>query len=48
MLDAATAILDTFAGGPHVFNLGHGLVPETPPENVAALADLLRNVSPAE
>ena len=48
MLDAAAAILDTFSGGPHVFNLGHGLVPETPPDNVAALADLVRTFSPAE
>ena len=29
-------------GGPFVFNLGHGIVPETPPEHVAALANLLR------
>lgn len=33
-------ILDRAAGRPgHIFNLGHGLLPETPPENVAALVD---------
>ncbi len=27
---------------PFVFNLGHGIVPETPPENVAKLVELVR------
>lgn len=30
------------AGGAHVFNLGHGIVPETPPAHVAALVKELR------
>jgi uroporphyrinogen decarboxylase len=29
------------ASGPFVFNLGHGVLPQTPPEHVAALARLL-------
>ncbi|MGE5269949.1 MAG: uroporphyrinogen decarboxylase [Thiohalocapsa sp.] len=29
------------AGGAHVFNLGHGVLPQTPPEHVALLAQLL-------
>ncbi|KAB2920119.1 MAG: uroporphyrinogen decarboxylase [Hyphomicrobiaceae bacterium] len=30
------------AGNPFIFNLGHGIVPETPPENVGRLVDLVR------
>ena len=36
------------AAGPapgHVFNLGHGIVPSTPPENVAALVDAVHRAS---
>ena len=29
------------ASGPFVFNLGHGVLPQTPPEHVAELARLL-------
>jgi uroporphyrinogen decarboxylase len=35
-------ILRQLAGGPFVFNLGHGIVPETPPEHVARLVEQVR------
>jgi uroporphyrinogen decarboxylase len=35
-------ILSAFRRGAHVFNLGHGIVPETPPEHVAELVALVR------
>ena len=35
-------IRDALAGGPFVFNLGHGILPQTPPEHVARLVELLR------
>ena len=39
---ATEDILEQLAGGPFVFNLGHGIVPETPPEHVAMLVDQVR------
>ncbi len=35
-------ILTALAGKPFIFNLGHGIVPQTPPENVAQLVALVR------
>lgn len=32
-------------GSGHVFNLGHGITPEVPPENVAALVDAVHELS---
>ncbi len=34
--------LEAMHGLPHIFNLGHGIVPDTPPENVARLVDRVR------
>ncbi|MEL6362476.1 MAG: uroporphyrinogen decarboxylase [Pseudomonadota bacterium] len=45
MEKAATRYLKAFSDVPHIFNLGHGFVPETPPENVATLVDIIRNWS---
>lgn len=35
-------ILQEAAGAPFIFNLGHGIVPQTPPEHVARLVNLVR------
>lgn len=35
-------ILAAMKGRRHIFNLGHGIIPETPPENVARLVELVR------
>jgi len=34
-------ILEALAGGPFIFNLGHGVLPETPPEHVARLVEIV-------
>jgi uroporphyrinogen decarboxylase len=36
------AILAAMRGRPFIFNLGHGIVPQTPPEHVAALIEMVR------
>ena len=38
----ARAVLAAVRGRPHIFNLGHGIVPQTPPEHVAALVRHVR------
>jgi uroporphyrinogen decarboxylase len=40
---AARHILDSFADRPHVFNLGHGILPDTPIEHVEQLIALVRS-----
>ena len=36
------AVVEGFAGGPHVFNLGHGITPEADPLNVEAMLKAIR------
>jgi uroporphyrinogen decarboxylase len=45
MDDAVAAIVGALKDGPFVFNLGHGVLPETPVAHVAHLAELLRRGS---
>ncbi|CCQ75621.1 uroporphyrinogen decarboxylase [Magnetospira sp. QH-2] len=35
-------ILDVLGQGPFIFNLGHGIVPQTPPEHVARVAEIIQ------
>lgn len=44
--DQAKKILDEAGGHPgHIFNLGHGILPETPVENVIALVETVHELS---
>ena len=38
---AVDAVLEAFAGGPFIFNLGHGILPETP---IAHVEQMLKRV----
>jgi uroporphyrinogen decarboxylase len=42
MAARAREIRDAFAGGPHIFNLGHGILPTTPIGHVEALVRAVR------
>jgi uroporphyrinogen decarboxylase len=42
LAEEAGRLLDAARGHPFVFNLGHGIVPQTPPEHVAELVRLVR------
>lgn len=41
--EEAERILDALGHGPFVFNLGHGILPETPPDHVAELVRVVRS-----
>lgn len=43
------AILDQAGGRPgHIFNLGHGIIPQTPVENVRAVVEIVREYQPKQ
>jgi len=35
-------IVEAFSGGPHIFNLGHGITPDADPDNVQRMIDTVR------
>lgn len=45
-LDAGVReLLHAFKGKPHIFNLGHGITPDVPPEHVERLMNVIRTTS---
>jgi uroporphyrinogen decarboxylase len=43
LVDETRRIVEAFKGGPHIFNLGHGITPDADPENVTLMLDTIRN-----
>jgi uroporphyrinogen decarboxylase len=44
-LEAARVLRSYGSGGGHIFNLGHGILPNTPVENVRYLVESVRELS---
>ena len=42
LIAATRAVVKPFSGGPHVFNLGHGITPDADPDNVLAMIEAVR------
>ncbi|MBM7069476.1 uroporphyrinogen decarboxylase [Actibacterium sp. 188UL27-1] len=42
LVDETRAIVQAFQGGPHIFNLGHGITPDADPDNVALMIETVR------
>ncbi|WP_108484442.1 uroporphyrinogen decarboxylase [Oceaniglobus ichthyenteri] len=42
LVDEVRRIKAAFSGGPHIFNLGHGITPDANPDNVALMLETLR------
>jgi len=42
LIAATRHVVKAFSGGPHIFNLGHGITPDANPENVKLMIDTVR------
>ncbi|MDZ4311979.1 MAG: uroporphyrinogen decarboxylase [Cypionkella sp.] len=42
LIDATRRVKAAFQGGPHIFNLGHGITPDANPDNVALMVETVR------
>jgi uroporphyrinogen decarboxylase len=42
LVDETRRIVKALSGGPHIFNLGHGITPDADPENVQLMIDTVR------
>ncbi|MEL0437238.1 uroporphyrinogen decarboxylase [Phycobacter sp. K97] len=42
LIDETRHIVKTLRGGPHIFNLGHGITPDANPDNVQLMIDTVR------
>ena len=43
LVDETRAVVRAFSGGPHIFNLGHGITPDADPDNVARMIEAIRS-----
>ena len=42
LVEETRAIVRAFSGGPHIFNLGHGITPDANPDNVSLMVETVR------
>ena len=42
LISETKRVVDAFKGGPHIFNLGHGITPDASPDNVNVMLDAIR------
>ncbi len=42
LIDETRRVVEAFSGGPHIFNLGHGITPDADPANVQLMIDTVR------